>query len=119
MGLMRAVLKSANLERVNARGADLSRVDLEFASLRGGRSDRGFSEERPTRGSRPDGATVGDADFDGADLTSTKLIAPRGLDLARKSRQGEKSRPSDQAMTAPVPLMSMAFTNVPSRRVVR
>src|ERR1700694_2092725 len=32
MGLMRAVLKSANLERLNARGADLSRVDLEFAS---------------------------------------------------------------------------------------
>jgi hypothetical protein len=25
MGLMRAVLKSANLERLNARGADLSR----------------------------------------------------------------------------------------------
>ena len=38
MGLMRAVLKSANLERLNARGADLSRVDLEFA----------VAEEAPT-----------------------------------------------------------------------
>jgi len=35
MGLMRAVLKSAKLERVDARGADLSRANLEFASLKG------------------------------------------------------------------------------------
>src|SRR6516164_5988166 len=35
MGLMRAVLKSAKLDRINARGADLSRVDLEFASMKG------------------------------------------------------------------------------------
>jgi uncharacterized protein YjbI with pentapeptide repeats len=34
-GLMRAVLKSANLERLNARGADLSRVDLEFPFAEG------------------------------------------------------------------------------------
>ena len=34
MGLMRAVLKSANLDRAVLRDADLSHVDLEFASLR-------------------------------------------------------------------------------------
>ena len=34
MGLMRSVLRSANLKGVNARCADLSRVALEFASLR-------------------------------------------------------------------------------------
>jgi len=34
MGLMRAVLKSANLERAILRDSDLSRVDLEFANLK-------------------------------------------------------------------------------------
>jgi uncharacterized protein YjbI with pentapeptide repeats len=48
MGLMRAVLKSANLERLNARGADLSRVDLEFASLKGRRPDRALPSRAPS-----------------------------------------------------------------------
>ena len=33
MGLMRAVLRSANLSGADLRQADLSRADLEFASL--------------------------------------------------------------------------------------
>jgi uncharacterized protein YjbI with pentapeptide repeats len=83
MGLMRAVLKSANLERVNARGADMSRVDLEFASLKGA-DLTGASLKRATLGGADlTGVIVVDTDFDGADLASAKLIAPIGLDKAK------------------------------------
>ncbi len=83
MGLIRTVLKSANLERVNARGADLSRVDFEFASLRGADLTGASLKNAQLGGADLTGATVIDTDFDGADLDSTKLIAPVGLNQAK------------------------------------
>ena len=83
MGLMRAVLKSANLERVNARGADMSRVDLEFASLKGADLTGASLKGAELGGADLTGVTVVDTDFDGADLGSAKLIAPIGLDKAK------------------------------------
>jgi len=82
MGLMRAVLTSANLERVNARGADLSRVDLEFASLRGADLSGASLKGAQLGGADLTGVTLVGTDFDGADLASAKLIAPIGLDQA-------------------------------------
>src|ERR1700704_4452868 len=83
MGLMRTVLKSANLERLNARGADLSRVDLEFASLKGADLTGASLKNAQLGGADLTGVVLTDADFDGADLTSAKLIAPIGLDQAK------------------------------------
>jgi uncharacterized protein YjbI with pentapeptide repeats len=83
MGLMRAVLKSANLERLNARGADLSRVDLEFASLRGADLTGASLKSAQLGGADLTGVTVIGTDFDGADLASAKLIDPIGLDQAK------------------------------------
>jgi uncharacterized protein YjbI with pentapeptide repeats len=83
MGLMRAVLKSANLERLDARGADLSRVDLEFASLKGADLTGASLKSAQLGGADLTGVTVIDTDFDGADLVSAKLIAPIGLDQAK------------------------------------
>jgi len=83
MGLMRAVLKSANLERLNARGADLSRVDLEFASLKGADLTGASLKSAQLGGADLTGVTVIGTDFDGADLASAKLIAPIGLDRAK------------------------------------
>ena len=83
MGLMRAVLRSANLEGLNARNADLSRVDLEFASLKGADLTGASLKNAQLGGADLTGATVTDADFEGADLASAKLIAPIGLDRAR------------------------------------
>src|SRR5260370_677353 len=76
MGLMRTVLKSANLERLNARGADLSRVDLEFASLKGADLTGASLKSAQLGGADLTGVTVIGTDFDGADLASAKLIAP-------------------------------------------
>jgi uncharacterized protein YjbI with pentapeptide repeats len=83
MGLMRTVLKSANLERLNARGADLSRVDLEFASLKGADLTGASLKSAQLGGADLTGVTVIGTDFDGADLASAKLIAPIGLDQAK------------------------------------
>ncbi len=83
MGLMRAVLKSANLERLNARGADLSRVDLEFASLKGADLTGASLKRAQLGGADLTGVIVIGTDFDGADLASAKLIAPIGLDQAK------------------------------------
>ncbi len=70
---------------MNARGADMSRVDLEFASLKGadltGASLQGSAELGGADLIRGHG--VVDTDFDGADLGSATLIAPIGLDKAK------------------------------------
>ena len=93
MGLMRAVLKSANLERLNARGADLSRVDLEFSSLKDADLTGASLKRAQLGGADLTGVTVIDTDFDGADLASTRLIAPIGLDQAKNF---DKARNSDR-----------------------
>jgi uncharacterized protein YjbI with pentapeptide repeats len=83
MGLMRAVFKSANLERLNGRGADLSRVDLEFADLKGADLTGASLKNAQLGGANLTGVTVIDTDFEGADLVSARLIDPIGLDQAK------------------------------------
>ena len=80
-GLMRAVLKSANLDRAVMRDADLSRVDLEFTSLRNADLTNASLRGAALGGANLSGASVAGADFDGADLASTRLVAiPRHRD---------------------------------------
>jgi uncharacterized protein YjbI with pentapeptide repeats len=68
---------------VNARDADLSRVGLEFASLRGAALSGASLRGAQLGGADLTGVTIVGTDFDGADLASVKLIAPVGLDRAR------------------------------------
>ena len=99
MGLMRAVLKSANLERLNARDADLSRVDLEFASLKGA----------DLTGASLRGAQLGGADLTGVYVDWSRFRRCRScfseIDRSNRPgpgeefRQGEKSRSSDPGLT--------------------
>jgi len=83
MGLMRSVLRSANLKGVNARGADLSRADLEFASLVEADLTGASLMGALLGGADLTGAIVTGTDFDDADLVSTRLIRTVGLDAAR------------------------------------
>jgi uncharacterized protein YjbI with pentapeptide repeats len=84
MGLMRAVLKSAIAEQCAPEfGANLSRVDLEFARLK----DADLTSVS-LKGTALGGATlirvmIVGTDFLGADLASTRLIAPIGLDAVK------------------------------------
>jgi uncharacterized protein YjbI with pentapeptide repeats len=92
MGLMHAILKSAKLDGADIRNADLSRADLEFASLKranlAGASLRGAA----LGGADLTGVTVSDTDFLGADLASTRLAAPIGLEAARNLDKAENLR---------------------------
>jgi uncharacterized protein YjbI with pentapeptide repeats len=83
MRLIRTVLKSAHLERLRARGADLSRVDLEFATLKDADLTDASLKGAELGGADLTGVTFAGTDFDGADLASAKLSAPIGLDQAR------------------------------------
>lgn len=61
----------------------MSRVDLEFAVLRGADLSGASLKNAQLGGADLTGAIVIDTDFDGADLASAKLIAPNGLDRAK------------------------------------
>jgi len=61
----------------------LSRVDLEFASLKDADFTGASLRGAQLGGADLTGITVKDADFDGADLASARLIAPIGLDQAK------------------------------------
>src|SRR5215472_1167056 len=78
MGLMRAVLKSARLDRVDARDANLARADLEFASLEGADLSGASLVGAALAGANLKAATVAGADFSGADVDAMRLIAPVG-----------------------------------------
>ena len=106
MGLMHAVISSANLSRADLHGADLSRADFSFSTLDGAdlRSTRIFGGD--FSGASLAGADMTDSDlreskfidtdFSGADLTRADLSGsvfrnPRGLDTAK--RQGAHGLP--------------------------
>jgi uncharacterized protein YjbI with pentapeptide repeats len=78
MGLMRAVPDRAVL-----RDANLSRADLEFASLRNTDLTNASRAGAASGGATLIEVIVAGADFLGADLASTRLIEPIGLDAAR------------------------------------
>ena len=83
MGLMRAVLKSANLERAILRDADLSRVDLEFANLKNADLSDASLRGAALGGANLTGVTIAGTDFFAADLVSARLVAPIGLEAAK------------------------------------
>jgi uncharacterized protein YjbI with pentapeptide repeats len=61
----------------------MSRVDLEFASLKGADLTGASLKGAELGGADLTGVMVFATDFDGADLASSKLIAPIGLDRAK------------------------------------
>src|SRR5262249_16719563 len=83
IGLMRAVLKSSNLQRAIPRGGELSHVDLEFASLPAADLTNASPRGAHLGGATLARVTLNGADFNGADLASTRLIEPIGLDAAK------------------------------------
>jgi uncharacterized protein YjbI with pentapeptide repeats len=73
----------ANLDRAVLRDANLSRADLEFASLRNTDLTNASRAGAALGGATLIEVIVAGADFLGADLASTRLIGPIGLDAAR------------------------------------
>ena len=88
-----------NLERINARSADLSRSRSRFASLKGADLTGASLEGRPARRGRLNRCHGPSIRFRCADLVSASLSLnwPRPGKISTR----EKSRPSDQGMTAP------------------
>lgn len=72
MGLMRGVLRSANLDGADLTKANLARADLEFASLRGA-----TLEGANLAGAEAGGADFTDADIGGASFERTDLDSAR------------------------------------------
>ena len=80
MGLIRGVLNNADLDGANLTGANLNRVDFEFASLRGTNLTGANLTYADLGGADLTGARIGDANFRQADLDSAKLISLVGAD---------------------------------------
>ncbi len=80
MGLMRGVLKKADLEGADFTDADLSRVDFEFASLKGVDFTRANLMRASLGGADLTGAIIEGANFNEADVTSAKLKSLIGAD---------------------------------------
>jgi BTB/POZ domain-containing protein KCTD9 len=78
MGLMRGVLRSANLEFADFTDANLARADLEYASLRGAVLARANFAGAQLGGADLTGADIGGAGFEDADVDSARLVALRG-----------------------------------------
>src|SRR5262249_25304758 len=76
-----------NLDHAVLREANLSRVDLEFASLREADLTNATLRGADLAGAALIGVTVTGTDFQGADLASARLIAPIGLESARNFPQ--------------------------------
>jgi uncharacterized protein YjbI with pentapeptide repeats len=93
MGLMRGAFKSTNLDGSSFKGANMARVMMEFASLRG--VDLTNADLRKSELAAADltDAEVTGANFDGADLNATKIgkmknaAAARNLDKAKNLGQ--------------------------------
>jgi uncharacterized protein YjbI with pentapeptide repeats len=98
MGLMRGVLKSANLKGADLKGANLSRTNLEFANLRNADLTDCNLTHAQLAGADLTGAILTNADFTEADLTSTLLPDDAALAGARNL---DKAFNLDRARRAP------------------
>lgn len=78
MGLMRGVLRLANLNEADLTGANLARADLEFASLQKAILIGANLMGAEAGGADLTGADIRDASFQGADLDSARLISLKG-----------------------------------------
>ena len=93
MGLMRTVLRSADAKGANFQGANLARVDAEFASFRNARlTDADFTKAR-LAGADLTGASVSGLILSGADVNSARLLELErgqeivGLDTAKNLKE--------------------------------
>lgn len=78
MGLMRGVLRSADLEGADFTGANLARADLEFASLRGAVLTRANFTGAQLGGADLTGAEISGTRFEDADVDSARLVKLQG-----------------------------------------
>ena len=95
MGLMRGVLKSATLDGASFANANLSRVVLEFASLRNVSFKGAVLVGAELAGADLGGADVTGANFLDADVNSARLI---GLIGRERAVNLEKARNMDRAV---------------------
>jgi uncharacterized protein YjbI with pentapeptide repeats len=94
MGLMRGVLKSANLTGADFTGANLTRSSFEFANLTGANFSGANLTGAELAGANLTGATVTGATLDDADVDSAKLI---GLIGSEKAKGLDKLKNADKA----------------------
>lgn len=83
MGLMRGVLKGANLEGASFKGANLARSAFEFANLKGANFEGANLAGAELGGADLTGANIAGATLEGADVDSTKLIQLKGAETAK------------------------------------
>ncbi len=83
MGLMRGVLKGANLEGASFKGANLTRSAFEYASLKGANFEGANLEGAELSGADLTGANIAGASLAGADVNSAKLLGLKGKDSAK------------------------------------
>ena len=83
MGLMRGVLKGANLEGASFKGANLTRSAFEYASLKGANFEGANLEGAELSGADLTGANIAGANLEKADVNSAKLLSLKGKDSAR------------------------------------
>ena len=95
MGLMRGVLKSANLTGSDFSGANLARSSFEFANLTGANFTGANLSGAELAGADLTGATISGATLDDADVDSAKLVGLKGGDTAKgldKLKNADKAR---------------------------
>lgn len=78
MGLMRAILRLAILDKADFRGAKAARVDAEFATFRGAILDSADFSGAELAGADLTHASVAGLDISGADIASTRLVSLKG-----------------------------------------
>ncbi len=94
MGLIRAVLRSADLEGADLRGADLTLADMEYARLRGADLRGAKLVKALLGGADLTGARVDGLDLSGADLASTvlrDLVGRQGLIGLERARNRDRA----------------------------
>lgn len=92
MGLMRGVLRSADLEGVDFTGANLAHADFEFARLAGADFTGANAMSAAFGGADLTGSTMSGARFDKADMTSAILKALVGADTSTLEKANNLER---------------------------
>ena len=83
MGLMRGVFRSTDLEGASFQNANMARVVLEYARLRGANLRDANLMGSELAGADLNGPYVAGANFNQADVNSARLVSLRGKDSVR------------------------------------
>ncbi len=78
MGMMRGILRSANLDGADLTSANLSRADFEFSSLKGANLENANLMRAKLGGADLTGARISHANFNLADVASATLVSLEG-----------------------------------------